>query len=80
MSIDFGSLLTTEQKRQLLEGRISQFASEAFQYQLNLKTAEELTPDNEEQIDKIKEAIHTLEVAIKIHQDELKDLPPALLD
>ena len=79
MSIDFGSLLTTEQKRQLLEGRIAQFASEAFQYELNLKTANALGSD-EDQVNKIKEAIGTLEAAIKIHQDELNSLPPVLLD
>ena len=37
MSIDFAAMLTNDQKRQLLENRIQQFAAEAYQYSLNLK-------------------------------------------
>jgi hypothetical protein len=73
MSIDFSSLLTSEQKRGLLEGRIQQFASEAYQYTLNLKTAEEV--GTEDQIDNIKKSMAILESAIKVHQEELSALP-----
>ena len=79
MAIDFSSLLTSDQKRQLLEGRIAQFASEAFQHSLNLKTAESLNAD-EDQIATTKKAMETLEAAIQIHQEELNLLPPKLLD
>jgi hypothetical protein len=75
MSVDFSSLLTTEQKRQLLEGRIAQFASEAYQYTLNLKTAEAV--GTEDQIEGIKKSIEVLESAIKVHQEELGTLPVA---
>jgi hypothetical protein len=73
MAIDFSSLLTAEQKRQLLEGRIAQFASEAYQYTLNLKTAESV--GTEEQVEGIKKSIEVLESAITVHQEELAALP-----
>jgi hypothetical protein len=73
MSIDFSSMLSTEQKRVLLEGRIQQFASEAYQYTLNLKTAESV--GTEEQVEGIKRSIEVLESAITVHQQELDALP-----
>jgi hypothetical protein len=73
--MDYSLLLTPEQKRSLLENRIQQFASEAYQYTLNLKTAESV--GTEDQIDGIKKSIEILESAIKVHQDELSKLPPA---
>jgi hypothetical protein len=73
MSIDYSSLLTVNQKRNLLQGRIQQFASEAYQHTLNLKTAEEL--GSKEQTEGIKRSIDVLETAIKIHQKELSKLP-----
>ena len=71
--MDYSSLLTADQKRTLLQGRIQQFASEAYQYTLNLKTAEEL--GSEDQVESIKKSITVLETAIKIHQEELSQLP-----
>jgi hypothetical protein len=70
MSIDYNSLLTSERKKQILEARISQFASEAYQISLNLATAEKL--GNPEQIEKIKNSLQLLEIAITVHQEELK--------
>jgi hypothetical protein len=74
MSLDYSSLLTPEQKRGLLENRIQQFASEAYQYSLNLKTAQEIA--SEDQIEQIQKSIDVLETAIRVHQEELKQLPP----
>ena len=71
--MDYSSLLTADQKRTLLQGRIQQFASEAYQYTLNLKTAEEL--GSEDQLEGIKKSIDILETAIKVHQEELSKLP-----
>jgi hypothetical protein len=71
--MDYSSLLTEDQKRNLLQGRIQQFASEAYQYTLNLKTAEEL--GSEDQLEGIKKSIDILETAIKVHQEELSKLP-----
>jgi hypothetical protein len=73
--MDYSSLLTLEQKRELLQNRIQQFASEAYQYTLNLKTAESMA--TEEQIEEIKRSIELLDSAIKVHQEELASLPEA---
>lgn len=75
MTIDYSSLLTDAQKRQLVENRLQQFAAEAYQYSLNKKTAEEIS--NEEQIESANKNLEILEAAIKVHQAELATLPPA---
>jgi len=72
MSIDFASMLTDDQKRQLLESRIQQFAAEAYQHSLNLKVAE--SSESESQIEASEKALVILEDAIKVHQDELATL------
>lgn len=71
--MDFGSLLTAEQKRSLIEGRIAQFAAEAYQHTLNKKTAENLGV--EQQVEQIDRSLTVLEEAIKVHQEELNQLP-----
>jgi len=78
MSIDYNALLSPEQKRSLLEGRISQFAGEAYQYTLNLKTAEQV--GSEDQIEGIKKSLEILESAIRIHQEELAAIPPTIVE
>lgn len=75
MSVDYGSMLTDAQKRQLVENRIQQFAAEAYQYSLNKKTAESI--QNEEQVQAADKNLAILEAAIKVHQEELAKLPPA---
>lgn len=69
MSVDYNTLLTNDQKKQILEARLSQFASEAYQVTLNLATAEKL--GNEEQIEKVKSNLNLLETAINVHQEQL---------
>jgi hypothetical protein len=72
-SLDFGALLGNDQKRQLLENRIQQFAAEAYQHSLNKKTAENLgVADNAKAAE---DSIAILEEAIKVHQEELSKLP-----
>jgi hypothetical protein len=73
MAIDFESLLTTQQKRDLLQNRIAQFAAEAYQYTLNKKTAEDI--NSESQIEAADKNLEILESAIRIHQAELEQLP-----
>ncbi len=75
MSIDFDSVLTKEQKAEILQQRITQFAAEAYQHSLNLKTAETL--DQGDQVEQIKKNLEILEAAIKVHKDELSALPKA---
>jgi hypothetical protein len=73
MSVNFESILSSSEKRQIIEKRMAQFASDAYQYQLNLKTAEIV--GSEEQVETIRKSLSVLETAIKIHQDELAALP-----
>lgn len=68
--MDYSSLLTNEQKRSILEQRIAQFASEAYQHTLNKSVA----GDNPEAIAMADEALAILDNAITIHQEELAKL------
>nr|DAW17377.1 MAG TPA: hypothetical protein [Caudoviricetes sp.] len=70
MAIDFGQLLTTEQKRAILEARIASFANEGYQHTLNKAAA-----TSEEQIANADEAIEIISAAIEAHQAELDSLP-----
>jgi hypothetical protein len=73
MSIDYAALLTDEQKRTILEQRIAQFATEAYQHTLNKTTCETL--NDQEGISFVDKALVTLEAAITTHQAELAALP-----
>lgn len=72
MAIDYTALLTTEQKQNILNQRISQFAAEAWQHELNKKTCEQL--NDEAGVESADNALITLEAAIDIHQNELASL------
>ena len=71
--MDYASLLTNEQKRNILEQRIAQFASEAYQHTLN----KEVAGNNPEAVEAADEALAILDNAIKIHQEELAKLAVA---
>jgi hypothetical protein len=73
MTVDYGSLINSSDKREILLGRIRQFAAEAYQYSLNLKTA--LALEATEQAEQIENSLKIIEAAIKIHQDELATIP-----
>jgi len=73
MSIDYSSLLTTEQKKAILEQRLAQFAAEGYQHTLN----KEVAKDNEEAVAAADEALAILDKAIAVHQEELSKLPAA---
>lgn len=67
--LDFNQLLNNEQKLEILNNRLRQFAAEAYQVNLNLKTAEQVAePD---QIQKIRDNLKLLETAIMVHQEEI---------
>jgi len=68
--MDYASLLTNEQKRSIVEQRIAQFASEAYQHTLN----KEVAKDNPEAVAAADEALVILDNAIKVHQEELAKL------
>ena len=71
--MDYSALLTDEQKRAILEQRLAQFASEAYQHTLN----KEVAKDNADAVAAADEALAILDTAITVHQDELAKLTPA---
>jgi hypothetical protein len=73
MTIDYSSLLTNEQKKNLLQQRISQFAAEAWQHELNKKTCEQL--GDESGVESANNALSVLDAAISVHQAELNEIP-----
>lgn len=72
MAIDYTALLTVEQKENILNQRISQFASEAWQHELNKQTCEQL--NDEAGVTSADNALVILEAAITVHQNELASL------
>jgi hypothetical protein len=68
--MDYSSLLSNEQKRSILEQRIAQFASEAYQHSINKQVA----GDNAEAVTAADEALAILDNAITVHQEELGKL------
>jgi hypothetical protein len=73
MAIDYSSLLTNEQKKNLLNQRISQFASEAWQHELNKQTCEQL--GDESGVESANNALTILDAAISVHQAQLAEIP-----
>jgi hypothetical protein len=70
MAIDYSALLTAAEKRSILEQRLSQFASEAYQHTLN----KEISKDNPEAVQAADAALAILDNAIVVHQEELAKL------
>ena len=68
--MDYSALLSNDQKKSILEQRIAQFASEAYQHSINKQVA----GDNAEAIKTADDALAILDNAIKVHQDELAKL------
>ena len=71
--IDYSALLTDEQKRNIITQRISQFASEAWQHELNKKTCEQLR--DTVGIENAENALAVLDTAILVYQAELENIP-----
>ena len=69
MAIDYTALLTVEQKQNILNQRILQFASEAWQHELNKETCKQL--NDEVGVTSADNALVILEAAITVHQNEL---------
>ena len=72
MSIDYSALLTDEQKKNILSQRISQFAAEAWQHELNKQTCVQL--GDEAGIQSADNALSVLGAALAVHQAELASL------
>lgn len=72
----FETLLTTEQKIKVVEDRIAQFATEAYQHSLNKTTSEKL--DAAEQAEISAKNVEILETAISVHKEELEKLKASI--
>ena len=73
MTIDYSGLLSAEQKKSILEQRLTQFAAEAYQHDINKQVA--TASKNEEGVKQAIEALAILDTAMAVHQDELAKLP-----
>jgi len=69
MALDYSSLLTDEQKKSILEQRLTQFAAEAYQHDINKQVAS--SAGNAEGVAQAEAALEALEAAIAVHQAEL---------
>ena len=77
MTINFSELLSTEQKRNLIENRIAQFAAEGYQHTLNLGAAEKL--EDEQLIEAgVPQDLIRISVGLEDVEDILWDLDQAL--
>ena len=72
MTIDFNKYLTNQQKKELIESRLVQFAKEAYQHSINAELAKSL--ENDENLENAETALAILEAAIDAHEAELKTL------
>lgn len=72
MSINYEDLLSIEQRRNILTQRIQQFATEAWQHEINKQTCE-LTGDTSG-IQAADDALTIINSSIKIYQDKLAEL------
>lgn len=72
MTINYEEILTGDQKKQILEQRIIQFASEAWQHELNKQTCQ--TVGDVDGISAADNALVVLEAAIQVHQTKLAEL------
>jgi hypothetical protein len=76
MTIDFVSLLTPEERKEVLLKRISQLASQGYQHNLNRDAANR--NGRADLMAEADEAISEIETTIKVYQDQLNSLPPEL--
>lgn len=75
MTINYEALLTDEQKKNILQQRVQQFAAEAYQHEINKQVAQ--ATNNEDGVKAANDALDILSKAIEVHQAELAKLPEA---
>lgn len=76
--MDFSSMISDDNRTDIVTQRLGQFIGEGYQLTLNKKTAERL--GREDQIEAINESLALIEVAIAVHQEELAKIAVASLD
>lgn len=69
---EFDSYLPKSNRESLLRERISRFALEGYQYELNLQFA--IETNDVEGVKEAKMAIESLKLAIKMHEEQLQSL------
>lgn len=67
--MDFSELLSVEQRKEILESRIFNFAVEAYQVSLNKQVAE--ATEDLTAVEQATNALATLQSAIQVYKDEL---------
>lgn len=73
MSINFGDLLSVEQKQALLEGKIQQLALEGYQLQVN-RVALQSVQGSEEALAVLDSNLLVVEKAVEAYQQEIENL------
>lgn len=72
MAINYDAHLTVEQKKAIVENRLQQFASEAYQTELNQEIQKRT--GNKEIADGYDETLAVIATAIVVHEEELVKL------
>lgn len=67
--MNFEELLSVDQRKEILEGRILNFAVEAYQVSLNKQVA--ASTGDVSAVEQATHALATLESAIQVYKDEL---------
>ena len=75
MAIDFDTLLTVDEKANILTQRIKQFAAEGYQINLNKQVAE--STENAAGVEEADKNLVIIEEAINTYKTELESLPLA---
>lgn len=70
--MNYDSMLTTEQKVQILNNRISQLVIEGYQNSVGLKVANKL--EDQEKIEQIQTILDIIKVSLETHIEELNAL------
>jgi hypothetical protein len=70
--MNFSELLSLEQRKEILESRILNFAVEAYQVSLNKQVAE--ATEDLAAVEQATNALATLESAIQVYKDELASI------
>lgn len=70
--MDFNSILSVEERKEILLQRLRGFYIEAYQVSLHIKVAE--ATNDQESLKQTEESLKILEAAIKVYSEELESL------
>lgn len=72
MAINYDAYLTSDQKKEIVAGRLQQFAAEAYQTELNKEI--QSRQGNDELVTSYDQTLSLIESAIEVHEEELSKL------